>query len=195
MSLLRGRLRAERSRWYVSETQGSESGASRAVVVWWFRGRLPQYEDQIRGLLKALEAQRPLRVYAAPVVGAWRAWRSILHRQYPAADLPDPDILIGAGRETHPLRLCAFAVIALASKKGRRSVAESSLDDARRLGEGMRLGLAVVENVDHVPPGEFQVVGDESPMALLPGTLRAPSPTESAISVAAGSESPSSSFQ
>lgn len=85
----------------MSEAPGSERGASRAVVVWWFRGHLSQYEDQSRGLLKALEAQCPLRVYAAPVVGTWKAWRSILSKHYPAADLPDPDILIGAGRETH----------------------------------------------------------------------------------------------
>jgi len=91
----------------VSEPEGGGRGASRAVVVWWFRGRLSQYEDQARGLLKALEAQCPLRVYAAPVLGTGKAWRFILRHHYPAADLPDPDILIGAGRETHWAMLAA----------------------------------------------------------------------------------------
>lgn len=91
----------------MSETQVGVRGASRAAVVWWFRGHLSQYEDQTRGLLKALEAQCPLRVYAAPVVGAGKAWRCIFRRHYPAAELPDPDILIGAGRETQLPMLAA----------------------------------------------------------------------------------------
>jgi len=91
----------------VSETQGRGGRASREVVVWWFRGQLSQHEDQTRGLLKALETQCPLRVYAAPVVGAGKAWRSMLHRHYPAADLPDPDILIGAGRDAQRAMLAA----------------------------------------------------------------------------------------
>jgi mitochondrial fission protein ELM1 len=91
----------------VTEPPGGERGASRAVVVWWFRSRLSQHEGQARGLLKALEAQCPVRVYAAPVVGVWKAWRCILRRHYPAAHLPDPDILIGAGRETHWAMLAA----------------------------------------------------------------------------------------
>ena len=99
MPLLRGRVRAERSRWCVKESGGSARGASR-VVVWWFRGRLSLYESQIQGLLKALEAQRPLQIHAAPVIGTWKAWRSLFRRSYPDSGLPDPDILIGAGRET-----------------------------------------------------------------------------------------------
>lgn len=91
----------------MTDTQGEVRGASRAVVVWWFRDRLSQHEGQARGLLKALEARCPLRVYAAPVVAAGKAWRCIFLRHYPAADLPDPDILIGAGRETHWAMLAA----------------------------------------------------------------------------------------
>jgi mitochondrial fission protein ELM1 len=91
----------------VKESGDSVRGASRAAVVWWFRGHLSQYESQIRGLLKALEAQRPLQVHAAPVIGTWKVWRSIFRRYYPAAELPDPDILIGAGRETRWAMLAA----------------------------------------------------------------------------------------
>ncbi|MEJ2565604.1 MAG: ELM1/GtrOC1 family putative glycosyltransferase [Gammaproteobacteria bacterium] len=91
----------------MSETRDSERGASRGVVVWWFRSHLSQYEDQTHGLLKALEARCPLRVYAAPVIGAGRLWRAFLRRRYPAANLPDPDILIGAGRETQRPMLAA----------------------------------------------------------------------------------------
>ena len=107
MPLLRGPVRPERLRWYVTETQDGVRGASRAAVVWWFRGRLSQHEDQVQGLLKALEKQCPLRIYAAPVVSFWKAWHFFLRRYYPAADLPDPDILIGAGRETHWAMLTA----------------------------------------------------------------------------------------
>lgn len=89
------------------ESQGSECGASRAVVVWLFRDHLSRTEQQTHGLLKALEAQCPLRVYAAPVVGAGKAWRFIMRRVYPAGDLPDPDILLGAGRKTHLAMLAA----------------------------------------------------------------------------------------
>ena len=91
----------------MTETQDGVRGASRAAVVWWFRGRLSQHEDQVHGLLKALEKQCPLRIYAAPVVSFWKAWHFFLRRYYPAADLPDPDILIGAGRETHWAMLTA----------------------------------------------------------------------------------------
>jgi mitochondrial fission protein ELM1 len=94
----------------VNETATKMRGAPRAVVVWWFRGRLSPYEDQTHSLLKALEAYCPLRVYAAPVVGSWRLWRALLLRRYPAADLPSPDILIGAGRETRwPMLVARWA--------------------------------------------------------------------------------------
>jgi uncharacterized protein len=100
----------------VTDIQGGARGASRAVVVWWFRDRRSQFEDQARGLIKALEGQCALRVYAAPVVGAWKAWRYLFRRYYPAVDLPDPDILIGAGRETH------WSMFAARWARGGRSV-------------------------------------------------------------------------
>ena len=104
----------------MSETSTSARGDTRAVVVWWFRGQLPQYEAQIRGLLKALEAQCPLRVYAAPVIGGWRTWQAIFRRHYPAAELPEPDILIGAGRETR------WAMIAARGARGGRIITLST---------------------------------------------------------------------
>lgn len=79
----------------------------RAIVVWWFRTRRSGHEAQARGLLKALEAECPVRVYAAPLVGPWKAWRSGLRRRYPAANLPDPDLLLGTGRDAHWAMLAA----------------------------------------------------------------------------------------
>jgi len=91
----------------VTEPRERVRGASRAIVVWWFRTRRSEHEAQARGLLKALEAERPIQVYAAPVVSAGKAWRSVLRRQYPAATLPDPDLLLGTGREAHWAMLAA----------------------------------------------------------------------------------------
>jgi len=110
----------------VSETAANVRGAFRAVVVWWFRSHLSQYEDQTRGLLKALEARCPLKVYAAPVVATGRLWRAMVLRHYPAAaDLPDPDILIGAGRETQ------WPMIAARWARGGRIITLSSASRAR----------------------------------------------------------------
>lgn len=78
----------------MTEAREHVRGASRAIVVWWFRTRRSEQEAQARGLLKALDAECPIRVYAAPVVGPWKAWRSGLRRHYPAANLPDPDLLL-----------------------------------------------------------------------------------------------------
>lgn len=85
----------------MSENPDSVRGASRAIVVWWFRERPSDADGQARGLLKAMEAQCSLRVYAAPVLNIWRAWQFALRRRFPAAELPNPDILVGTGRDTH----------------------------------------------------------------------------------------------
>ena len=100
----------------MSESQGSVRGEPRAVVVWWFRSYLPQYESQIRGLVKALESQCSLQVFAAPVIGTWKSWQSIFSRHFPATELPDPDILIGAGSETR------WAMIAARMIRGGRII-------------------------------------------------------------------------
>lgn len=110
----------------MSETKDSGRGASRAVVVWWFRGHLSPYEDQTHGLLKALEARCPLQVYAAPVIGGGKLRRAFLRRHYPAANLPDPDILIGAGRETQ------WAMLAARRARGGRIVTLSNPSWPRR---------------------------------------------------------------
>jgi mitochondrial fission protein ELM1 len=91
----------------VSEALHGARGAHRALIVWWFRERQSEQDGQVRGLLKALEAYAVLRIYAAPVVDSWKAWRFALHRYYPAAELPAPDILIGVGRDTHWSMLAA----------------------------------------------------------------------------------------
>ena len=100
----------------MSESQGSVRGDHRAVVVWWFRSYLPQYESQIRGLVKALELQCSVQVFAAPVIGTWKSWQSIFSRHFPATELPDPDILIGAGSETR------WAMIAARMIRGGRII-------------------------------------------------------------------------
>ena len=91
----------------MTEARERVRGASRAMVVWWFRTRRSEQEAQARGLLKALDTECPIRVYAAPVVGPWKAWRSALRRHYPAANLPNPDLLLGTGREAHWAMLAA----------------------------------------------------------------------------------------
>lgn len=102
-------------------------GASRAIVVWWFRTRRAEQEAQARGLLKALEAQCPVCVYAAPVVGPWKALRNALRRFYPASALPDPDILLGTGREAE------WALLAARWARGGRIVSLSKPRLARWL--------------------------------------------------------------
>lgn len=90
----------------MTETRDGARGASREIVVWWFRGRPSSSDGQARSLLKALESYCDLRVHAAPLVGVGRAWRSGLRGRYPV-ELPDPDILIGVGRESHWSMLAA----------------------------------------------------------------------------------------
>jgi len=91
----------------VSDVGAGGRGADRTLIVWWFREGPSEQDGQARGLLKSLESYRPLRIYAAPVVRTWRAWRFVLRRYYPATELPDPDVLIGSGRDTHWSMLAA----------------------------------------------------------------------------------------
>ena len=96
----------------------SEPGCSReesAVVVWRFIDGKPGHEKQSRGLLQGIESIHPIAVFEIDVrlkSFFWRQfWRQVLCRlRGETPDLPEPDLLIGAGHRTHlPLLMARIA--------------------------------------------------------------------------------------
>lgn len=80
----------------------------RPLVVWRFIDGKPGHENQTAGLVQSLQAQRTLEVHEVSVpkgVAATLAW---LVWWFPWGDnLPDPDLLLGAGHATHMPMLAA----------------------------------------------------------------------------------------
>jgi len=86
-------------------------------VVWAFGDGRTGHENQIRGLVQALAARVPLACHWVDAPPAARLVPDLLQRRFtPAATLPDPDLLIGAGHATH------LALIAARRARGGRSI-------------------------------------------------------------------------
>jgi mitochondrial fission protein ELM1 len=75
---------------------------ARQLVVWRFADGLRGHENQTDGLIAAVSDRTPLSIHTVPtprsrrVNALWRAWRGADTR-----NLPNPDLLIGAGNATH----------------------------------------------------------------------------------------------
>ena len=78
------------------------------IVAWCFTDGKAGHENQSRGLLDALNERLPIAEFPVPAGTSLAAARDYLRRHFPAGhDLPDPDLIIGAGHATHLPMLAA----------------------------------------------------------------------------------------
>ena len=71
-------------------------------MIWRFSDGRPGHDTQSLGLVEALGRRLPVEVHTVPVPERAASWRELLGARYSAADgLPDPWLLVGAGRRTH----------------------------------------------------------------------------------------------
>ncbi len=81
---------------------------AQSVVVWAFTDGKAGHENQTRGLVQALTDRVPLRCHWIRAPRAARLVADFLRARFaPGRDLPDPDLLIGAGHGTHPALFAA----------------------------------------------------------------------------------------
>ena len=89
-----------------SEVDGSDI----PLEVWRFTDGKPGHEKQTDGLLHAMAERISLNVHpvAIPAKGGFRRFRQWLFGQFPdGKDLPNPDLLVGAGHRLHIAMLAA----------------------------------------------------------------------------------------
>ncbi|OGT78817.1 MAG: hypothetical protein A3J35_01555 [Gammaproteobacteria bacterium RIFCSPLOWO2_02_FULL_52_10] len=78
------------------------------MVIWHISDGRRGHDNQCQGLVEALQQLRPCNYYKINHSPLPRLLSSVLRRRYPANDsLPDPDLIIGAGHDTHASILCA----------------------------------------------------------------------------------------
>jgi mitochondrial fission protein ELM1 len=81
---------------------GPECHPGPARVIWRFSDGRPGHDNQSLGLVEALGRRLPLEVHTVSVPNSAPIWRDLAARRYPAGErLPDPWLLVGAGRRTH----------------------------------------------------------------------------------------------
>lgn len=82
--------------------------ADRPLVVWMVTDGKAGHMNQMRGLAHALSDRRPIEAARVDAPGALRAvWWRLLGRFPIGRDLPDPDLILCAGRRTHRAALAA----------------------------------------------------------------------------------------
>lgn len=88
------------------------------LVVWRFEDGKPGHDRQSAGLLRALEARRPLNIHPIPTASLRLGWWEVLRRRLPPslAALPAPDLMVGAGHG------CERPLLAARRARGGRSV-------------------------------------------------------------------------
>jgi mitochondrial fission protein ELM1 len=71
-------------------------------VIWRFSDGRPGHDNQSLGLIEALGRRLPVEVHTVPVPEQAATWRDLIGGRYAAnSGLPDPWLLVGAGRRTH----------------------------------------------------------------------------------------------
>ena len=92
----------------MADAGGVNAGTLRPLVVWRLLDGKPGHESQSLGLARALERLTSVSVHDLPVRDIAAGPFGWLLRRFPAGrDLPDPDLIIGAGHATHWPLLCA----------------------------------------------------------------------------------------
>lgn len=80
----------------------------RRLIVWSFLDGKAGHERQVTGLVAALSELRALDQFSVPLLGRIDACRVLLGAKWPQIEqLPDPDLLVVAGRRTHLTGLAA----------------------------------------------------------------------------------------
>lgn len=83
------------------------AGTPEVLTVWVVSDGKPGHLNQSLGLAEALARATRTDVHTLPALPASQAWRAWLSRHLPAASLPAPDLILGAGHATHATLLAA----------------------------------------------------------------------------------------
>jgi len=79
-----------------------------AKTIWQITDGKRGHENQCSGLIKELHSLRPLKTHTVDISSHRASWWSALRRHFPyAQQLPKPDLIIGAGSQTHSTLLAA----------------------------------------------------------------------------------------
>jgi mitochondrial fission protein ELM1 len=76
-------------------------------VVWIVSDGKPGHVNQSLGLAEALARATPTEIVTFPALPAWRAWLAWLLKRVRSGELPNPDLIVGAGHATHVTLLAA----------------------------------------------------------------------------------------
>lgn len=82
--------------------------SSQTPVIWRISDGRPGHDSQSKGLVKALNLIKPCDCHDITLADRKPGLLDLLLKKFPIAqNLPDPDMIIGAGHETHLALLCA----------------------------------------------------------------------------------------
>lgn len=82
------------------------------LVIWLVGDGKPGHENQSLGLIDALARQRMVSTYRIDLSGSKRAFSRLRLAWQQAKELPEPDLIVGAGHATH------FSLLTLARRSG-----------------------------------------------------------------------------
>lgn len=82
--------------------------STQTPVIWRISDGRSGHDSQSKGLIKALNLIRPCDFHDIKLADRKSGFLDLVLKKFPAAkELPDPDMIIGAGHETHLSLLCA----------------------------------------------------------------------------------------
>ena len=136
---------------------------TRAVVVWQWTDGKRGHERQCEGLVGALKERVALDHYVLPIVPSpLRRLFDFLSSALPAqAELPDPDLIVGAGRS------CGWPLLAARRARGGRTVCIMRPQLPQRC-----FDLCIIPRHDGVLPTETVIVSDGPLNPMRPAALR-----------------------
>ena len=136
---------------------------ARALVVWQWTDGKRGHERQCEGLVSALKERVAVDHHVLPVSPSpLRRWLDFLSSSLPAhSELPDPDLIIGAGRS------CGWPLLAARRARGGRAVCIMRPQLPRRC-----FDLCIIPRHDGVPPSGTVIVSDGPLNPMRPATVR-----------------------
>jgi hypothetical protein len=82
--------------------------ATQTPVIWRISDGRPGHDSQSKGLVKALNLIKPSDCHDIKLADSKPSLLDLILKKFPVSEgLPDPDMIIGAGHETHLALLCA----------------------------------------------------------------------------------------